>query len=97
MYYTCLEWGCSLCNQTTLITGWLVSGINWRGQSEIRSVWPFHITDSFCFRYDFDLDSRPAVNEKWLKDNFVAFSQSLIVLYKRLKWVFSDYLNVVTA
>ncbi len=73
MYYTCLEWGCSLCNQTTLITDWLVSGINGRGQSDIRSVRPFHISDlsnliSVRLIYaHINLDQQIAANEDGLK------------------------------
>lgn len=37
VYNTCLEWGCSLCNQTTLITKWLVAGIR-RGRQSAHSV-----------------------------------------------------------
>lgn len=73
VYYTCLEWGCSLCNQTTLITDWLVSGINGRGQSDIRSVRPFNISDrsnliSLCLIYaHIYLDQQIAANKKCLK------------------------------
>lgn len=36
VYCTCLEWGCFLCNQTTLITDWLVSGRE--GQEAVSSA-----------------------------------------------------------
>lgn len=38
VYNTCLEWGCSLCNQTTSITKWLVAGTRRGRQSRCRNV-----------------------------------------------------------
>lgn len=38
VYNTCLEWGCSLCNQTRMITKWLVAGIRTGRQSRRSNV-----------------------------------------------------------